>query len=69
MIREAGDATILMVPHSLVETITLQARGESREHGGQVTPGEVLNKALRMYLEEHGKKEAVDYLFAISGGR
>ncbi len=67
LVREAGDVTILMVQHALVECLARQAREESRETGRHVHPGEILDKALRMYLEVHGKPDAVDYLHKIAG--
>jgi len=60
-IAQAGNGMVLFVNQALWETLVLQ--GESEGCG----PGEVLNKAVRAYLEENGCDEAVSYLFAVSG--
>lgn len=59
-IREAGDAMIMLITRSTWETLLLQGAAEG------VTPGQVLDKALRAYLEEHGSKKAVEYLHAVA---
>jgi hypothetical protein len=61
-LQQAGDITMMLVQRVLVETLIRQAREESREIGFHVSPGQVLNKALKLYLETHGKPEAVEYL-------
>jgi hypothetical protein len=65
-IQSAGDIVILMVQRVMVETLARQAREESREIGYHVSPGQVLDKAIKLYLETHGKPEAVDYLRLVS---
>jgi hypothetical protein len=56
MVQEAGEATLLMVNRAMWETLVRQARAEGRH------PGEVLNDALRRYLESEGAPEAIEYL-------
>jgi len=63
IIRHAGDAMVLVITRAMWETLLLQAKAEN------LTPGRILDKALRGYLEEHGCKEAVDYLFLVAEGR
>ena len=65
-LKQAGDITMMMVQQVLVETLVRQAREESREEGTHVSPGQVLDKALKFYLETHGKPEAVEYLRAVA---
>lgn len=65
-LKQAGDITMLLVQRYVVETLHRQAREESRDTGGHVSAGQVLGKALRFYLEHHGKPEAVDYLHALA---
>lgn len=65
-LQNAGEVTMLMVHQYLVETLHRQAQEESREAGTHVSPGEILDKALKMYLEQHGKPEAVRYLAAVA---
>lgn len=62
-IRDAGEAMILLITRSTWETLLRQGAAEG------IGPGEVLGKALRMYLEQHGSPEAVRYLNAVAGGR
>lgn len=59
-IERAGDIKLMMIARGMWETLFLQGQSEGLE------PGQVLDKALRQYLEAHGSKEAVDYLHAIS---
>lgn len=59
MIEGAGDAMLLMVSRSMVETLNRQALSEG------VSMGRVLDKAMRAYLKEHGSPEAVAYLIAL----
>jgi len=54
---------LLFVQRALWETLTLQAKAERR------SPGEILNDALRMYLEAKGSEDAVEYLHTLAGGR
>jgi len=63
IIRRAGDGMVLVITRAMWETLVLQAQSEG------LSPGHVLDKALRGYLEEHGCKEAVDYLFMVAGGQ
>jgi hypothetical protein len=60
IIENAGNAMLLLITRSLWETLILQGRAEN------LSPGRVLDKALREYLEKHGCQEAVDYLFSIA---
>lgn len=61
MVREAGEAMLLMVNRAMWETLVRQAQAEGRH------PGAVLNDALRLYLEQNGSDEAVQYLHAVAG--
>ena len=60
IIENAGDAMLLLITRGMWETLILQGRAEN------LSPGCVLDKALREYLEKHGCREAVDYLFGIA---
>lgn len=61
IIEQAGNAMLLLITRSTWETLILQGRSEG------LSPGQVLDKALRQYLEQHGCQEAVDYLFHVAG--
>jgi hypothetical protein len=63
IIRRAGDGMVLVITRAMWETLVLQAQAEN------LTPGHILDKALRGYLEKDGCKEAVDYLFLVSKGQ
>jgi hypothetical protein len=63
IIRRAGDGMVLVITRAMWETLILQARAEN------LTPGLILDKALKGYLEEHGCQEAVDYLFLVAEGQ
>ncbi len=63
MIREAGDAMMLLITRSTWETLVRQGAAEGK------TPGEVLGAALRFYLEEHGAPGVVEYLNTVAGGK
>lgn len=52
---------VLFVNQALWEILILQGKAEG------CGPGEVLNKAMRSYLEENGCEEAVAFLYAIAG--
>lgn len=54
------DAMILMVPGYLWNVLVKQAKVEGS------TPGVVFARALKEYLEQHGSKEAVDYLWELA---
>jgi hypothetical protein len=56
MVREAGEATLLMVNRAMWETLVRQANAEGRR------PGDVLNDAVRLYLDEHGSPDVIEYL-------
>ena len=60
-VAAAGDGMVLFVNQALWETLLLQG-----EHEG-CGPGQILNNAVRAYLEQHGSEEAVAYLHAIAG--
>lgn len=62
-LEAAGDSIMLVIPRAMWETLVRQGRAEEKH------PGEVLNTAIRRYLEEHGSVEAVDYLHALSRHR
>jgi hypothetical protein len=55
-IRDAGEAMLLMVNRGMWESLARQAKSEMR------LPGDVLNDALRMYLESKGSDDTVEYL-------
>jgi hypothetical protein len=61
MIQESGEAMLMMVRRSLWETLIRQAESEG------VTPGEILDRAMRAYLEQNGSEEAVGYLHMLAG--
>ena len=61
LVREAGEAMLLMVNRALWETLIRQAKAEGRH------PGAILDAALKLYLEEHGSDEAVAYLHKLAG--
>lgn len=58
----ASQLTILMVPVALLKTLGIQGEHED------ITPGEVLDKAVKAYLETHGCDDAVSYLWSLSAG-
>jgi len=62
-IEQAGDAMLLLISSLTWETLLRQSAAEGS------TPGQVLGKALRLYIETHGSKEAVDYLYAVAGAK
>lgn len=53
------EAMVLMVPGYLWNVLVKQARAEG------TTPGVVFSTAVKEYLEKHGSKEAVDYLWSL----
>jgi len=53
---------MLLVQECLVETLYLQARAEGR------TLGEVLDAAVREYLEKHADQSVIDYLDVLAKG-
>lgn len=59
-IAAAGEAMMLLITRSTWETLLIQGRAEG------LGPGEVLSKAIRLYLESHGSPEAVQYLNAVA---
>jgi hypothetical protein len=61
-IDSAGEAMLLLITRSTWETLLRQGAAEG------IGPGEVLNKALRSYLEQHGSEEVVRYLNKVAGG-
>lgn len=61
VLQHAGDGMILLITRALWHTLVLQAQSEG------ITPGAVLDRAMKEYLERHGCQEAVDFLFEISG--
>jgi hypothetical protein len=62
-ISAAGDAMMMLITRSTWETLLRQGAAEG------IGPGQVIDKALRFYLEEHGSAEVVEYLNLVSGGR
>lgn len=60
VIRNAGEVMMLLITASTWETLLRQGAAEG------LGPGQVLDKALRFYLEAHGSKEAVEYLHAVA---
>lgn len=60
---EAGDAMLLMISGAMWHTLVLQSKSEG------VSPGDVLDKALRAYLEEHGSHETIEYLWDLKRSR
>lgn len=62
ILRNARNATMLLVQEALVQTLYLQARAEGR------TLGEVLDAAVREYLEEHADQSVIDYLNVLAKG-
>lgn len=56
----AGDAKLMLITTSMWETLRLQGEAEG------LGPGQVLDKALRQYLEAHGASQAVAYLHAVA---
>lgn len=54
------EAMILMVPGYFWNVLVKQAKAEGS------TPGVVLAKALKGYLEQHGGQEAVDHLWSLA---
>lgn len=70
MVQSAGEAMLMMVPGYVWETLVRQAEAETERTGSKVTPGTVLDRALRSYMEGHGEPEAVSYLHSLAqGGR
>lgn len=63
MIAGAGDAMILLIPRSMWETLLLQGRADGLQ------PAQVLDRAVREYLEKHGSEEVVRYLRKVHDGR
>jgi hypothetical protein len=63
VLDSANDAMLLLINGVLWETLVRQSTAEG------TTPGQVLDKALRMYLEANGSKETVAYLHALAGRR
>ncbi len=61
VLRNARNATLLLVQECLVRTLYLQARAEGR------SIGEVIDSMLREYLEAHGDQSVIDYLNQLSG--
>lgn len=62
-IQRAGDAMILVITRAMWETLLLQGRAEN------LSPGQILDKALKGYLEKHGCEEAASYICAVAEGR
>lgn len=60
-IARAGDAMLMLIPRAMWETLLIQGRSEG------LGPAQVLDRALRRYLEEHGSREAVAYLNRVAG--
>lgn len=56
MVEEAGNAVFLIVPESLVVILSAQAEDEGRRLG------EVLDEAVRGYLDEHGSDRVRAFL-------
>jgi hypothetical protein len=54
------EAMILMIPGYLWNVLVKQAKAE------RSTPGVVLSKAMKGYLEQYGTKEAVDHLWSLA---
>lgn len=63
MIRDADEAMMLLITGAMWETLVRQGAAEG------ISPGQVLDKALRVYLEAHGAPDTVAYLHAIAGAR
>lgn len=57
--RGDHDAMMLLIPGALWKVLVLQGKGEGR------SPGDVLNSAIREYLERSGSPEAVEYLWRL----
>lgn len=62
-VARAGDAMLMLISRAMWETLLIQGRAEG------LGPAQVLDRALRRYLEEHGSSEAVAYLHRVAGGR
>jgi len=59
-VKQAGEAMLMMIPRALWEVLLLQA-----EHD-HITPGAVLDRAVRGYLEREGDPRALEYLKSVS---
>ncbi len=59
-LARAGDAMLLLIPRVMWETLLLQGEAEG------MGPAQVLEKALRSYLEADGSPRAVAYLHAVA---
>lgn len=59
-IARAGDAMLLIIPRAMWETLLIQGRCEN------TGPAQVLDKALRQYLEANGSPEAVAYIHGVA---
>jgi len=62
VLRNARNATIMLVQECLVQTLYLQARAEGR------AIGEVLDSAVREYLEKNADQSVIDYLDTLAKG-
>jgi hypothetical protein len=63
VIDRAGDAMVMLITRAMWTTLVIQGQAEN------LTPGGVLDKALREYLEKHGSQEVADYLFTVAEGQ
>ena len=59
----AGDAQLMLISRAMWETLRLQGEAEG------LGPGQVLDKALRRYLEDQGDPRAVAYLHEVARRR
>lgn len=61
-IASAGDAMLMIIPRAMWETLIRQGRAEG------TGPAQVLDKALRAYLETNGSQETIEYLHRVANG-